>query len=47
MVLGLLDYCVGKDEIKELNKEFNIEVDYVCSSHIYDNLFKFVRENIR
>ena len=48
-ILGLIDLCEGCKELEDLESEYeNIEhIDYICSSKLYDDLFKFVRVHIR
>jgi len=47
MCCGLLDKATGMEDIENLSLELKNEISYVCSAKIYDDLFKFVRCQIR
>ena len=47
MCCGLLDKASGMEDIEHLSRDLKNNISYVCSAKIYDDLFKFVRCEIR
>lgn len=46
-VCALLDKHEGIEEIEEMSREKNAQIGLVCSSTIYDSIFRHVRKRIR